>query len=64
MQLCGQYKGSWILLRDEFAVIIEGDHVCESTLHTVGDKSVFAGFESTTSMFDQTKKQLLEKLLE
>lgn len=50
------------MLRDVFAVIIEGDHVCESTSHTVGDKSIFAGFESKTSMFDQTKKQFLEKL--
>lgn len=31
MLLRGQYKGSLMLLREVFVVIIEGDDVCEST---------------------------------
>ena len=57
MLLRGQYKGSLMLLREVFVVIIEGDDVCESTQHKVG-----AGFKSKASTFDQTKRQFLEKL--
>lgn len=54
MQLCGQYTGSLIFLREVFVVIIEGDNVCEHAQHTVGAKEMFAGLESKASVFGQT----------